>query len=124
MLTQIEFRLNKKLDLMKYIVAALLIGAAGMVSASVWDDPLDPIGITSEAVAKRRQPVLRVVHEKGHGGWQFYDDIEPLKGPVVLSKPEILKLDPSLSAVTDLPVGWEAIRKDARSPWVRSKTTR
>jgi hypothetical protein len=106
---------------MKYIFAALLLGAAGMVSASAWDDPLDPIGITSEAVAKKRQPVLRVVHEEGHGGWQFYDDVEPLEGPVVLPKAEILKLDSSLSAVMDLPVGWEATRKDSKSPWVRRK---
>lgn len=94
-----------------------------MASAAAWDDPLDPVGITSEAVAKKRQPVRRVLHEEGHGGWQFYDDVELLKGPVVLPKPEILKLDPSLSAIKDLPVGWEAMRKDSKSPWVRTKVS-
>jgi hypothetical protein len=91
------------------------------VNASAWDDPLDPVGITTEAVAKQRKPVLRVLHEAGHGGWQFYDDVEPLSGPVVLPKLELLKLDPSLAAVKDLPVGWEATRQSPTSRWVRKK---
>ena len=90
-----------------------------MTNAKPWDDPLDPVGITSEAVAKKRQPILRVVHDAGHGGWQFYDDVEPLRGPVVLPKSEILKIDASLSVIKDLPVGWEATRASSKSPWVR-----
>ena len=92
-----------------------------MASASGWDDPLHPVGITTEAVVSKRKPVLRVVHEEGHGGWQFYDDAEPLKGPLVLAKSELLKLDSSLAAIKDLPVGWEAIRKGPKSPWTRRK---
>ncbi|SKA98543.1 hypothetical protein SAMN02745166_02791 [Prosthecobacter debontii] len=88
---------------------------------SDWFSPLDPAVITTEAVAQRRQPVTRIVHEDGHGGWQFYDDIEPLRGPVVLPKPDMLALDPSLALVTDLPVGWEATRETVSDPWVRSE---
>lgn len=114
--------LTKTLGLMKYVfVLTLSLGTTNMVNAALWDDPLDPIGITTEAVAKKRKPILRVVHDTGHGGWQFYDDAEPLKGPVVLPKVELLKLDASLSVIKDLPVGWEATRKNAKSPWVRSK---
>ncbi len=57
-----------------------------MAGASGWDDPLHPVGMTTEAVANKRKPVLRVVHDEGHGGWQFYDDAEPLKGPVVTTE--------------------------------------
>ena len=92
-----------------------------MAIASAWDDSSDPVAITTEAVVQKRQPVLRVVHDEGHGGWQLYDDAEPLKGPVVIPKVEVLKLDPSLSGITDLAVGWEATRKDKKSAWVRAK---
>lgn len=94
-----------------------------MASASAWDDPLDAVGVTSQAVAMKRQPILRVLHEEGPGGWQFYDDVEPLEGPIVLPKHEILRLDPSLAVIKDLPVGWEATRRSAKSPWVRTKAT-
>lgn len=92
-------------------------------SHSDWSSTLDPAVITTEAVAQRRQPVTRIVHEDGHGGWQFYDDIEPLRGPVVLSKSDMLALDPSIASVTDLPVGWEATREAVSEPWVRAKLT-
>lgn len=94
-----------------------------MADAVSWDDTLDPVGITSEAVAMKRQPVRRVLHEGEHGGWHFYDGVEPLKGPVALPKPVILKLDLPLKAIKDLPVGWQAKRKDLTSPWVRAKVS-
>lgn len=89
-------------------------------SLSVWSSPLDTIAITTPAIAERRHPVLRVVHDEGHGGWQFYDDIEPLIGPVVLPKAVFLELDPSLIEITDLPVGWEAVRETQDRTWSRS----
>ena len=88
-------------------------------SRSDWSSQLYPAAITTEAVASRRFPVLRVVHEEGHSGWQFYDDAEPLTSPVVLEKDVFLRLDPSLASVTDLPVGWEAVRQTATAPWHR-----
>jgi hypothetical protein len=89
-------------------------------SRSSWSSPLDTAAITTPAIAERRQPVLRVVHDEGHGGWQFYDDVEPLTGPVVLPKAVFLDLDPSLTDITDLPVGWEAVRETQDGPWSRS----
>ena len=86
-----------------------------------WDDPLDPVGTTTEAVSSGRQPVLRVLHEDGPGGWQFYDDAEPLQGPVILTKEQLLIIDPSLANVRDLPLGWEATRESSAATWVRAK---
>ena len=91
------------------------------VQASLWDNPLDPVAIATEAVASGGRPVVRVLHDEGPGGWQFYD-AGPLRGkPVALPKPDILKRDPSLKAVTDLPVGWEATRSSQSAAWVRRK---
>jgi hypothetical protein len=41
--------------------------------------------------------------------------------PQVIPKEELLKLDPTLKEVTDLPVDWEARRSSSSSPWVRRK---
>lgn len=89
-------------------------------SRSEWNHPLDPVAITTDGIAEGRLPVLRVLHDEGHGGWQFYDDAEPLKEPVVIPKDELLALDPTLREITDLPAGWEAVRKNRSSPWVRT----
>ena len=104
-----------------YLLFMFLASHSSSSSASHWDDPLHPIGITTEAVASGQKPVLRVLHEDGHGGWQFYDGGGLVGSPVVMSKPDLLRLDPSLRAIKDLPVGWEATRKSKLDPWVRGK---
>lgn len=91
-----------------------------MTEASTdWSSPLDPAAITTPAIAERRLPVVRVVHEAGHGGWQFYDDVEPLTRPVVLPKDVLLEMDPSLAVIIDLPLGWKAIRDGESHSWER-----
>ena len=83
-----------------------------------WDDPRFPLVIATQAVAEGRKPILRIVHEGGHGGWQFYDDAEPLTEPVVLPKAAILELEPTVARIKDrLPIGWQAIRKSRDADW-------
>jgi hypothetical protein len=103
------------------LFAALLGGQAMAANSSDWDNPLYPVAIATEAVTTKRQPILRVVHEEGHGGWQFYDDAEPLRRPLVVPKEELLALDPTVASVKDLPVGWEATRESPSSEWHRSR---
>lgn len=86
-----------------------------------WDDPLDPVVITTDGVASGRFPVLRVVHQAGQGGWQFYDDRDPVATAVAVPKTEILLRDPGLGTVTDLPGGWEAERDSIGAQWVRRR---
>lgn len=105
----------------KALLLVLLGGSSMAALSSGWDDLLDPVAIITEAVASKRQPILRVTHEEGHGGWQFYDDAEPLTVPVVMSKDQFLALDPSLASLKDLPVGWEAIRENRSGKWLRSR---
>ena len=85
-----------------------------------WDDSLDPAAITVDEVLSGKRDVLLVMHDEGHGGWQFYDgrDVTGRK-PVVLPKAEFLLLDPTLGEVTDLPVGWLARRSARGRPWSR-----
>ena len=108
--------------LSSFAIAGLLLGCGRKERAMTWSDPLDPVAITTASVALKAKPVLLVIHEEGHGGWQFMDggDVTGTK-PHVIPKDELLKLDPTLKEVTDLPVAWEARRINASSPWVRSK---
>ena len=103
------------------LVLAMQLAMFPSIAVASWDDPLDPIVITTSAVASKQKPITRVVREVGPGGWQLYDAGPLTGGPVVLPKTEALKLDPSLRSLINLPVGWEATRRDATSPWVRKK---
>jgi hypothetical protein len=105
-----------------FVIAAFLLGCGRKEKAMTWSDPLDPIAMTTASVASKAKPVLLVIHEEGHGGWQFMDggDVTGTK-PHVIPKEELLKLDPTLKEVTDLPVDWEGRRSSASSPWVRRK---
>ena len=105
----------------KAFLDRLFFRSAAQTYTSEWGDPLDPVAITTDAVASSRLPTLLVVHESGPGGWQFYDNVEDPGEPIVLLKEDLLALDQSLAGVTDLPVAWEAIREDISSPWIRSK---
>lgn len=76
--------------------------------------------ITVDEVVSGERDVLLVLHEEGHGGWQFYDGQDvSTRRPTVIVRDEILKLDDSLTDVTDLPVGWMARRSAKGQPWVR-----
>jgi len=105
-----------------FVTAAFLLGCGRHEKNMTWSDPLDPVAITTVSVVSKAKPVLLVVHEEGHGGWQFMDggDVTGSK-PHVVPKDELLRLDPTLKEVTDLPVDWEARRSTASSPWVRRK---
>ncbi len=85
-----------------------------------WDNPLDPVVITTEEIAQGKSIILIVQHDEGHGGWQLYDGSDVSnKKPFVLPKSEVLKLDSTLKEVTDLPVGWKAVREKKGAKWVR-----
>jgi hypothetical protein len=88
-----------------------------------WDDPLDPVAVTVGEVALGERDVLLVIHDEGHGGWQFYDgdDVSQRK-PFIIPKADLLNIDPSLNEVIDLPVGWRAERRSKYHPWNKSRS--
>jgi hypothetical protein len=59
-----------------------------------------------------------------NGGWQFHNN-EP--GPLdesdakVVSLQNMVRLDPSIAELADLPLGWYAQRDSRNSPWKRVK---
>lgn len=106
------------------LISSLFGRADHKMSVRTWDDPLDIAVTTVAEVASGKNPVLVVIRDEGVGGglggWQMYDGLN-LSGrsPVCVAKPDLIALDPTLSEITDLPVGWEAHRTAPGQPWQR-----
>jgi hypothetical protein len=80
--------------------------------------------ITTKHVINGSRPILLVTHDEDDGGWQFLCDTtnETADGRVV-SLISIVAQDRSLSALADLPIGWEAKREHVGASWIRSKSS-
>ncbi len=77
-----------------------------------------------EALASARvvngEPILLVTHDAADGGWQFLCGSTDQAVEVrALELGEVVRLDPSLRALADLPVGWRAWRSTVTDPWHR-----
>jgi hypothetical protein len=84
-----------------------------------FDQAPNVAAITVRAVLEGA-PILHVSHDKDDHGWQFLDgrevDVEEAR---VVGMGEVLKLDPSLIEIADLPPGWIAWRESPSGPWNR-----
>ena len=76
---------------------------------------------TTTAVVKGGMPILRVTHDDDDGAWQFHTGQNVGAGDaMIVALREIVKLDPSVMALADLPYGWIAVRDTVTSEWRRS----
>jgi hypothetical protein len=81
--------------------------------------PLDISVITTQDVADGKAPAVYATRDQL--GLQFLDANETAgRKPVAIAKADLLKLDPSLAEVADLPLGWYAWRDGGDSPWERA----
>jgi hypothetical protein len=67
-------------------------------------------------------PVLLVTHDAEDESWQFvngYGDTDEGMKAVLVEPDDIVGLDPSLTALADLPLGWWAWRDGPEADWVR-----
>jgi hypothetical protein len=107
------------------LAAAIILTGCGHAETEKgmeWSDPLDPVVITTDEVIMQAKPILLVIHDAGQAGWQFMDGSDVTgKKPRVVTKDQLMKIDPTIKGVTDLPVGWEARRESASSSWSRQK---
>ena len=87
-------------------------------------DPPNLAVITTQQVTKERQPILYVFHDADDGSWQFHaGGIPQMTEAQVVSLAFILKIDPSLRELADLPVGWSAERGGMGQPWRRKPSS-
>jgi hypothetical protein len=94
------------------------------MSRTEWpfDQPPDCAVITLRPIVFDGAPILHVTHDREDHGWQFLS----LEGAreedaCVVSLAEIVRLDPTVMQVADIPPGWRAWRHSASSPWVREQ---
>lgn len=84
------------------------------------DPPNVAVFVTADVLAGEA-PVVFVARDESDGAWQFL----PAKvcgEPRVISLLNMVKLDPSIGELSDLPPGWCARRLNQSSPWTRSLT--
>lgn len=83
----------------------------------------DTVVVTSAAVTDGGLPILYVAHESdeetGNIIWQFHPgngnfDMEKMR---LVGLGTILKIDPSVADIADLPLGCSAIRQFKGAPW-------
>jgi hypothetical protein len=83
-------------------------------------DPQNVAVITTQAVLSGNHPILYVSRDDDDGGWQFHTgtDVNEEDAKVVALS-EIVKQNPSISDLADLPMGWIATRKSKDDDWQR-----
>jgi len=78
--------------------------------------------ITLRSILFDGKPILWVSHDADDYGWQFLDGCAVDKADAaVVSLGEIVRADPSLFEIADLPPGWNAWRESPSLPWQRAK---
>jgi hypothetical protein len=76
---------------------------------------------TTKFVIKEGKDITLVTHEKEDGAWQFFsndsfDNFEDVA--MVVGLGEIIKIDSSLTEVSDMPKGYFAQRKFKGDKWI------
>lgn len=86
-----------------------------------FEDDLNTAVMTTRFVFKDNKPITCVFHHEEDGMWEFIgsdkstDDLDYL----IVSLEEMIKLDPTILKVSDLPPGMSAYRENADSPWIK-----
>lgn len=69
------------------------------------------------------EPILLVTHDCDDDGWQFLDGRPPeSSNAATVGLGEVVRHDPSVLELADMPPGWRAWRDSPGAAWQRSKT--
>jgi hypothetical protein len=78
--------------------------------------------VTLKQIVHQGWPILHVVHDKEDDGWQFLGyDAPSEEDAAVVALRTIVRLDPSVAELADLPPNWHAWRRTPREPWQRAQ---
>ncbi len=85
-------------------------------------DPPNAASITVRQIIQGGEPILLIVHDNDDGGWQFltggsFDTADAM----LVSLQSIIRHDPSIADLVDLPLGWAASRAAVGQPWQRQR---
>ena len=83
------------------------------------DSPNMAVYITLDIIEKG-EPILIVTHDQDDGAWQFHTSNTMWATDArIVALEEIVFRDSSVVELSDLPLGWKAIRDSRAGPWVR-----
>jgi hypothetical protein len=85
-----------------------------------FDQPPNCAVISIRQIVFESAPILHVTHDSDDHGWQFLS----LEDACVDSLSGILRLDPSVREIADLPPGWHAWRRAVGTRWTRAPNPR
>jgi hypothetical protein len=93
---------------------------------STWPfpEPPDLAVVTMKQIMEDHQPILYVSHERDEDGepvWQFLPGQNrfEMADALIVGLGSVVRLDPTLSEIADLPIGYAATRDRVGGPWVR-----
>lgn len=88
-----------------------------------FDQSPDCAVITLRSIIFGGRPILRVEHNADDHGWQFLGLEElDVSDAAVVGLATIVRHDPSIVQLADLPPGWHAWRESADAVWKRAPT--
>ena len=85
-----------------------------------FSEPDNTAVFTTTFVVREQRPITYVTHEEDDGAWQFFsddkfEDFEQVA--MIVSLAEIVKMDPTLVELADMPVGHFAERNGKNGSW-------
>jgi hypothetical protein len=85
-----------------------------------FDQPRNCVCLTMRQILDGSEPILFVSHDADDHGWQFIGSSDAsVSDSRVVSLETIVKHDPTVLELADLPPGWRAIRSKVGSSWRR-----
>lgn len=87
-----------------------------------FSDPPNLATFSLRDIMEGRRSILYVSHD-ADGDWQFTDgrDSPDPDDAVILSFDEVLRMEPTIAELADLPSGWRAWRDGVSEPWQRER---
>jgi hypothetical protein len=87
-----------------------------------FDQPPDCVAVTTTQVLKEGRDITHVFHDADDHGWQFhYPGEKKVSDSMVVTMKEIVRFDPSVQEIADLPPGWVATRTCRGAAWTRKE---
>ena len=86
-----------------------------------FDQQANVAAVTSRRVMEGA-PILLVVHYSDDHSWAFLDGLEfDMADALLVGMGNMLKLDPTLAGIAELPPGWVARRRAPGEPWAAAQ---
>jgi hypothetical protein len=85
-----------------------------------FNEPPNTACISCVHVVRKQQDILYVSHDEDDGGWQFLcgaDDHLESEGSIV-GLATIVKIDPEINLIADMPMGVCGERQSKRDKWI------